>query len=181
MSLTKVAVFVVVAITLVTENEAQIGVNSPENEKSDASACSREFLEWCQNRSHNSGYNYGVSIMSNVHIEGNDRVSVFCMSDTIGINCTRNGSPWYLCYSNGTLTYKGKKLTPDSGDDYVCYTKDIARNTYGPVEINFDKEAFEKDMDIFRNRMGKFEKDMENLGKQLQFQMSDIFGRRDYR
>uniref|UniRef100_A0A4Q8KBE2 U8-Hexatoxin-Hc1a_1 n=1 Tax=Hadronyche cerberea TaxID=1107879 RepID=A0A4Q8KBE2_HADCE len=175
MSMTKVAVFVVMAITLVTENEAQIEVDSSENEKSDASACAREFLEWCQNRSHNSGYNYGVSIMSNVHIEGNERVGVFCISDTKGINCTRNNFPWYLCYSNGTLTYKGNRLTPNSGDDYICYTRDSARNTFGSVEVNFDREAFEKDMDLFRKRMGQFEQGMENLGKQLQFQMSDIF------
>ncbi|GIY53311.1 u29-Nephitoxin-Nsp1j_1 [Caerostris darwini] len=154
-----------VAVLFYTISASPISQNGKYVTPDDPAQCANDLIDWC-NGVH-AGNGSGVSIISMTTSDQNEYANFFCISDSSGINCTRNGSPWLVCTSENQLFYKGEPVTKDSaGNAGICKAADKAFNDLHIQNLSNDNASFEKEfekgMDFFRQQMKSFQ---ENLKK----------------
>uniref|UniRef100_A0A482Z9T5 U22-Theraphotoxin-Ct1c_1 n=1 Tax=Coremiocnemis tropix TaxID=1904443 RepID=A0A482Z9T5_CORTR len=162
MSIAKVIVafIAVLAIVLGSEDESLPDAPPPRNGIADSSKCASELLEWCRNSSTTSSANAGVSVLAMSNIQDSQRVHIFCLRNSTGINCKRNNQSWFSCDSDGNLLYKGEELKPGYQDNDLCKTRDSAIRLFAPP-IAFNETLFLDGLKEFRKRMIDFRKRMK--------------------
>nr|AII97952.1 BLTX593 [Nephila pilipes] len=100
----------------------------------------------------------------------------FCVSDSQGANCTKDGSPWISCSNENQFFYKGDPLTKDSldgADDEICKTADRAFNDLFVQNLSADNATAHN---IFGNGWNSFFKEMFNMQQRLLSLQDKILG-----
>ena len=159
-------VFVFLAIASVPSVRSQEGeVALPDNNRAE---CVRQMVQWCDSMNYPQ-QGSGMSVFSLAYGDATGFYRVTCSSDSDGTNCNRNGSPWFSCAPDHTLTYNGSVLTEASTDvdEDICKTAHKAFNDIFVQNMNYNTSAMQKGLELFFEEMEAMREQMADLQRRL--------------